>query len=341
MAMLKKLKQLILRGLKTSGFFSIVQNSQWRHERLLILAYHGISIEDEDRWNPELFMPADLLRARMQLIKKRGYNVLPLNEAVQRLYAGDLPEKSVAITFDDGNYDFYQQALPIIKEVGFPVTLYLTSYYAQVQLPVFDPMTPYLLWKGRDQKLNLREITGKDQEFDLSIQEDRAKAKTEIFQYTRTQQMSAVEKNDLLSRLAQALKIDYRAILDKRIMQILNPDEVKKIAAQGIDIQLHTHRHRVPVEKQLFYREIEDNRNVIKTLVGQAAKHFCYPSGVYETEFFPWLNDLGVISATTCVPGLATKESHHLLLPRFIDTSKQSMIEFEGWLTGISASIAR
>src|SRR5437870_3809874 len=102
MEMLKKFKQAALRSLKTAGVATLVHNSRWRRDRLLILAYHGISMDDEHFWNDSLFMSAEVFRARLELIKKSGCTVLPLDEAIKRLYANDLPERSVAITFDDG-----------------------------------------------------------------------------------------------------------------------------------------------------------------------------------------------------------------------------------------------
>src|SRR6202521_6474866 len=95
------LKQTTLRTLKTSGVFRVVENSRWRQHRLLILAYHGVSIADEHSWTSALYMPPDLFRERLQLIKNSGCTVLPLGEALERLRARELPAKSVAITFDD------------------------------------------------------------------------------------------------------------------------------------------------------------------------------------------------------------------------------------------------
>ena len=56
------------------------------------------------------------------------------------------------LTFDDGLCDFFSVAFPIVESFGYPVTLYLTTYYVEYNRPVFDPMCSYLLWKGRDQK---------------------------------------------------------------------------------------------------------------------------------------------------------------------------------------------
>src|SRR5688572_23354390 len=123
--MLKKLKQTTLGTLKTSGVFRLVENTRWRQRRLLILAYHGISLDDEHQWDPSLYMPPDAFRRRMQLLKDSNCTVLPLAEALKFLYREDLPEKCVALTFDDGNYDFYKNAQPILRDFGFPATVYL------------------------------------------------------------------------------------------------------------------------------------------------------------------------------------------------------------------------
>jgi hypothetical protein len=48
-----------------------------------------------------------------------------------------------------------------------------------------------------------------------------------------------------------------------------------------------------------------------------------------------------VTSATTCEPGLATVHTEPLLLPRLVDTSSLSLIEFEAWTTGMAASLRR
>jgi hypothetical protein len=104
-----------------------------------------------------------------------------------------------------------------------------------------------------------------------------------------------------------------------------------------VDIQLHTHRHRTPNDRALFLRELVDNRARIDPIRDGSARHFCYPSGVYRPEFLPWLEEAGVVSATTCDPGLASRKSEPLLLPRLVDSSFLSPLDVEGWLTGMSA----
>jgi hypothetical protein len=95
-----------------------------------------------------------------------------------------------------------------------------------------------------------------------------------------------------------------------------------------VDVQLHTHRHRTPRNRELFLREIKGNAARIRELRGADVplEHFCYPSGEYFGEFFGWLRECGVHYATTCVPDLASRDTDRMLVPRLIDTMLQSDI---------------
>lgn len=337
--MLKSFKQATLGSLETSGVFSLVKNSRWRRRRLLILAYHGVSLDDEHLWDYTQFMSPEFFRARMRLLKESGCTVLPLQEALNRLYANDLPDKCVTITFDDGTADFHKRAFPILKEFGFPATLYLTTFYSHFNRPVFDVICSYLLWKGRAVTLDLRPITGADSKVDLSSGASRSQALKRIQRHAQERGLSAEEKDALATTLAMQLNLDYDEILDKRILRLLTPNEVAALSKEGVDIQLHTHRHRTPLDRELFLKEIEDNRKSIQEMTGTAPAHFCYPSGVYDPTFLPWLSEAGIASATTCDLGLASASSNPLLLPRLLDISSLSPVEFTGWLSGVAAAL--
>lgn len=339
--MLKNFKLATLKSLKTSGVSTLVQNSRWRRQRLLILAYHGVSTDDEHLWNGSMYMPREVFRARLETIAKSGCAVLPLAEAITRLYANDLPDRSVAITFDDGNFDFRQSAFPLLKEFDFPSTLYLTTFYSHYNKPIFGIFCEYLLWKGRSETLDLRKITGRDEKIELNEEAARTAAFREIERHVRAQKLSAEDKTAFAEVLARQLRVDYDALIEKRIMHLLAPEEVMQLAADGADIQLHTHRHRAPLDRELFLREIEDNRLSVQAMTGLRPSHFCYPSGDYDLRFLPWLRESGIISATTCEMGFASRSSNQLLLPRFLDNAALSSIEFEGWLTGVSAALPR
>ncbi|HEX8284083.1 MAG TPA: polysaccharide deacetylase family protein [Pyrinomonadaceae bacterium] len=339
--MLKEIKKAALSSLRALGAFSVVRDSGWRRRRLLILAYHGVSLDDEHLWDDSLYMSPDCFGSRMRALAESGAAVLPLGEAVERLYANDLPDRSVALTFDDGHHDFYARAFPVIREFGFPVTLYLTTFYSNFNRPVFDTFCSYLLWKGRGRRLDAGEWAGRALTLDLSTGAGRARASELIRRSARERRLSAEEKDATLVRLAGLLGVDYGELAARRILHILRPEDARRLAEAGVDVQLHTHRHRAPLDRDLFRREIMDNRESIRAMTGSEAAHFCYPSGSYDGTFLPWLEELGVASAMTCDVGYASRDSERLLLPRLLDVSSLSRVEFEAWLAGVAAALPR
>ena len=317
------------------GVLNALGRSHWRRNQLLILAYHGISQEDEHEWDPELYISQDQFYRRMQALKNYGCNVLPLAEALQRLRTNTLPKCSVVLTFDDGGSDFYRCAFPVLKEFGWPSTVYLTSYYSGYNRPVFDVMCPYLLWKGRQRELDVSGLITGVEKFNLQNDVERAEAARAIRTYARLEKFSAQQKDELLSRLAERLDVDYQAILAKRMLHLLSVQELAELAAAGVDIQLHTHRHHAPKVREAFLLELEENREFISKFTNSEPHHFSYPHGLYDTCYDAWLDACDVDSATTCEPGLATKECNPYRLPRLVDTSALHLIELEGWISGV------
>jgi peptidoglycan/xylan/chitin deacetylase (PgdA/CDA1 family) len=293
-----------------------------------------LALDDEHQWNPGLYMTAGLLRQRLETLRKSGCNILPLGEALERLRKGDLPARSVVLTFDDGFFDFYREAAPVLREYQAPATVYVSTYYALLERPVFDPMLAYLLWKGSGGTLDWPEVLGDPVSLTPANQ---TRTWRRISEFASGAEYSGLEKDALLGELASRLAVDYGDLASRRILQLMNPNELRIVAAQGFDLQLHTHRHRMPQEKELFFKEIEDNRRAL-AMDGQDQRlfrHFCYPSGIYHAGSGAWLRECGILSATTCVPGLASRSSDPYYLPRFTDSMNIHGIVFEGWVSGV------
>jgi peptidoglycan/xylan/chitin deacetylase (PgdA/CDA1 family) len=338
--MLRNVRRATLRAFESWGVSRKVADSRWRQQRLLILCYHGVSQEDEHLWRPNLYMEPEILRQRLEILQRGKYNVLPLGEALSQLRAGELPPRSVVITFDDGMCDFYRRAYPLLKSCGFPVTVYQTTYYSQYQRPVFNLICSYMLWKRRGMVLDKGAELGLKPPLDLRREWSRKDIVLRLMRGAEADHLKGAERDALAARLASALQIDYQELLRKRLLYVMNLPEITELAAAGVDFQLHAHRHRAPMDEASFRKEIQENRQSLQVMTKLDPVHFCYPSGEYQAQFLPWLESENVVSATTCDPGLVTTRTHPLLLPRFVDTSARSAIEFEGWLAGVGALLA-
>jgi peptidoglycan/xylan/chitin deacetylase (PgdA/CDA1 family) len=329
------LRRLFLRGCELSGLF---RAARWgyRH-RLQILCYHGFQIDDECRFKPQLFISQQRFRERLEHIKRKGFRVLPLGEALERLRAGTLPERSLAITIDDGFYSTLSIAAPLLREFGFPATVYVTTYYMEKEAPVFRHAVQYLLWKSKSPKPEASHYQGLFEAAGLPRFEVGAEGPLWAFIRAAEAVGSEPMRQKLLRGLADLLKLDPAPLIDQKLLTLMSARDVQAWHAQSFDVQLHTHHHRFPAnDRTAACQEIEENRKRLEALVGGPLRHFCYPSGQYEEHQWPWLREIGIESATTCQPGLNHGGISPYGLTRFLDSEAIDSIEFRAQLSGFS-----
>lgn len=90
----------------------------------VILQYHHVSTQTP----PITSLSPDAFKVHMNYLHEQGFTVLPLEEVTNRLNSGDLlPDKTAVITFDDGYTSVYDVAYPILLELGWPFTIFVTT----------------------------------------------------------------------------------------------------------------------------------------------------------------------------------------------------------------------
>jgi peptidoglycan/xylan/chitin deacetylase (PgdA/CDA1 family) len=323
------------------GVMRLVADSAWRRGRLLVLCYHGVSLADEHQWNPGLYVSPATLARRLAILEASGCTVLPLGDAVRRLYAGTLPDRAVALTFDDGFYDFKSKALPLLQARGYPATLYVATQRCEQNYPIARLIASYVLWRHRAGVLDAHGMPGLDRVYDLSSGAERDRALADLTARMQREGLGPARKDALVREIFDRLGADYGGAAAARVLCQMTPQEIGEIARAGVDVELHTHRHRTPADPDAFVEEVRLNRRKLEAMTGRRPEHFCYPSGVYRMTYLPRLEAEGIATATTCDPDLASRGSHRLLLPRFVDTDLVSDLEFEAWVTGAAVWMPR
>ena len=83
-----------------------------------ILTFHSV-----DASGSVLSIAPDELASLITAIRASGHEIVPLREIVER------PERPrrVALSFDDGMASLYENALPLLRELAAPATLFLTT----------------------------------------------------------------------------------------------------------------------------------------------------------------------------------------------------------------------
>ena len=89
---------------------------------LPVLMYHSINSR-ESRAGDYVITPG-ALRGDLEWLQKNGYHTVVVQDLLNYVEQGTpLPEKPVMITFDDGYYNNYLNAFPILKEMGMKAVI--------------------------------------------------------------------------------------------------------------------------------------------------------------------------------------------------------------------------
>jgi peptidoglycan/xylan/chitin deacetylase (PgdA/CDA1 family) len=97
-----------------------------------VLMYHSISDDSEPGVSPyyRLTTSPARFREQMQWLRKLGYAVISLSEALRRLDGHTLgTEPCVVLTFDDGFRDFFTHAWPVLAEFESTATVFLPTAF--------------------------------------------------------------------------------------------------------------------------------------------------------------------------------------------------------------------
>lgn len=317
-------------------FLGLFRVSRWvTRNQLRILGYHGISIADEHLFRPQLFIRPSFFEKRMDFLKKQGFPVIGLGEAIEMQQTGRIPDCAVVITIDDGWYGCHFGMMPVLSRFQYPATIYVSTYYVEAQTQVFNVATSYVFWRTDSDSIELSRVaTSLAGRYSLREDSERKRANDVLVAYADTLP-SAHDRQLLFRSLCAELDIDWREIERERLIAYLSLDELREWSRLGFDIQLHTHRHRFPAQPlALAEREIADNRAVLRKVANRPLEHLCYPSNEFKPVQFPLLRNLGIATATTTDDGLNGPINNSLQLYRIMDSERASDIEFQARISG-------
>ena len=90
-----------------------------------VLMYHSFQAE-EDKLIP--YVSAEIFAYQMEFLARNHYNVVGPDKVIAYMTGIEkMPAKTVAITADDGYYNFYKNAYPVLKKHNLPATFFIVT----------------------------------------------------------------------------------------------------------------------------------------------------------------------------------------------------------------------
>ncbi|WDE05008.1 polysaccharide deacetylase family protein [Thalassomonas viridans] len=288
------------------------------YKKITIVTYHGIH-SGELPLGDHCFMHLDLFKEQMHYLH-RHFHVLPLEEALQITdYKGKKP--LAAITFDDGFYNNYSQAFPVLKALGLPATIFLSTNYIDSHNTIWfcdllrmlsQTENKTLMWQGKRYHLKTdeqKQAVSRLLQAELKIKEPH-------------------DAQQALQALARALDcdLDYRYREDSPFY-MLTAAAIKEMSDSGlITFGAHTHNHVILTKTSLAHarEEIQTSIRETEKLTGKPCYSFAYPNGRAEDfneEHQQILSASGIRFCATTINGLTAPRQELLAFKRlFINT---------------------
>ena len=240
---------------------------------------------------------------------RRGFNVLPLRDALDRLYHGKLPAGALCVTFDDGYRDNATNALPVLQRLGVPATFFVTTRYLDGGLMWNDRIIEAVrCWARTDLDLTRYGLNPMKFEHSRASTAEHLLDRIKYFPYDRREEIAT----DLYERSGAP-----------SVQMMLTADDIQRLHQAGMEIGGHTVSHPIltAIDDKHARREIFDNKTTLETIIGTPIKTFAYPNGRpgqdYDARHVALVRESGFAHALTTAPGTAQATTEGWQIPRF------------------------
>lgn len=317
----------LVRGL---GGFAL---ARWLTRRgFWMMCWHSVSMFDEHERFPDLFLSPESLRRRIRFLKQH-YRIVSLDEAMRQHAAGRIEPNQVVLTFDDGLYNFYQAALPVLKEFNVPATVYVVSQPMQEDMPAWTLLLRDIALRTPLTRLPPGALTEVPEGMPLEKYSQRKSLGKQIVKALESKQ---AEPEDLVRRAAIALHVDYDDLIRRRLWNYITPAEARELAEAGMSVQLHTHTHPLFLGDVASYAvEIQICRDLVEKATGRPAADFCYPGGYWTPAAWSALEKNNIRSAVTTHMGPNFVRTPPYALRRVADGDSVPEILFQLHVSGL------
>jgi peptidoglycan/xylan/chitin deacetylase (PgdA/CDA1 family) len=303
-------------------------------KKLIVLMYHSIDEPDIDPW--ELSVSPFNFEQQLQVLQK-NYHVVSIPDVLLGLQNGKIEKNGVALTFDDGYKNNFDNARPRLEKYNIPATFFVPTqnlgdgnFYWWDKLAELILKTPTL-----PESLS---IVIENQHLDFSI-DDEANLNATVEQLHRNWVIPhdpPTRRGKLFQKLWQMMQplppIKIEHVLDqletwagrKNVAvppsSIITENQLRLLSDHSLfTIGLHTANHLALSyhSKEVQEQEIIQNQKDLEHITNKAINTIAYPYGEYSTITVDLVGSLGLKAGFSIEENLVFANSEHFNLGRF------------------------
>jgi peptidoglycan/xylan/chitin deacetylase (PgdA/CDA1 family) len=312
-----------------------------------VITYHGVlpaGYVSADSFLDNTLVTEGAFRSQLRLLKKH-YNVISPDEFLLWLRkGGNLPERAVLLTCDDGLLNHLNVMVPILREENLRCLFFVTGSFLE--------STPSLLWYV-ELYLLLMQAPRRDEPIllhGISIPEISADpGERRVLWLTLLKKLSRVDAGARRSFLAAAaaglgLKSSWRTrYLDDPLLrcrfQLMQLRELQQLAEVGMSVGAHSLSHPTLAEQsvELARAEIAECRKALEESLGLQVWAIAYPFGdpaSVGAREYKLAEEAGYACGFVNVGGVLDRVSSRFRFPRVHVTAEMSLWVYEAYVSG-------
>ncbi len=247
------------------------------------------------------------LRATLEFLRRRGYELVSLGEMFRRLGDQGAPaDLGVAFTLDDGYAEQVRVAGPIFAEFDCPATIFVTAGFLDRSLWFWWDRIEHVVQQSRRSAARVA-IGGEVVDYRWDGAEGRARACGDFV--SRCKLVPNDEKLAAIARLAESAEVPLPDQAPSRYAP-MSWEEVRTWEARGLSFGPHTVTHPVltRVGDAQSRQEIAGSWERLRTEARSPVPVFCYPNGQvgdFGSREIATLSELKFAGAVVGTPGYA------------------------------------
>jgi peptidoglycan/xylan/chitin deacetylase (PgdA/CDA1 family) len=278
----------------------------------LILGYHRIN---RLAWDPfRLAVSPENFTQQLDILQKHA-NVIPQHELADARTRGEIPPRSVAITFDDGYADHLSITQPLLQQAGLPSTIFISTGYLGREfwwdtlaslVSSINPANP-LTVDADGSKFEWRPES-------VPSSHDRRSLLLDLHRFLMP--LSLDECTECLEQLAESSGV---TINEKRDDLAMTETELKQLASDDLtEIGCHTVSHPMMarLEAGQQHSEVMQSKQTLEALTGQPVLGFSFPYGSQSAASVQLVEKCGFTYACASHKDVVWRNSNPFRLPR-------------------------
>jgi peptidoglycan/xylan/chitin deacetylase (PgdA/CDA1 family) len=282
----------------------------------VILLYHSVREPEQDAdWvGPGITHASSVFSKQMELVARK-FNPVTI-EDVFLFVKGEksLPDRAVAITFDDGYLDNLEFAAPILHRLGLHAAFYVTTgLIGQAEAPWFSQLRRTFLTTRRTSWRS----SGQLRIWDLSTAPARDAALSSAYESCAA--LVGDAQQQAVETIRQELEVDSE-LPERRLM--MNWDEVRTLRKAGHVVGSHTvtHPNVAHVPEEAARVEFVESKRQIEGQLQEPVVHFSYPHPALNPQWteatLAMAGEAGYATAVTTTRGPVRAGANPLSLKR-------------------------